>query len=76
MKTAEKLFDKWSTGCHHVQAIAMLEFKQALTEHDKEIIALIDDMMSELWGQGNKPKLEEENIKPINILTELKNKIK
>ena len=83
MKTAEELAKLSYESCFNLQSFELAVnrsvyikvIEKALAERDIEIISLIDEMVKELWGEGDKQKLKEENIKPINILTELKNKI-
>ena len=89
MKTAEELFN----GCNHdiglsynkPLVITLVEFTKALTEHDKEIKDMIDEMIEGLKGECEDCG-EDYNAcscvasipigEKIEALTELKDKLK
>jgi hypothetical protein len=89
MKETEELFGKYTYPQYKERAdepiyITNLEsFKEALAEHDKEIIAEIDEMIEKKQKlltsirQSEFKDIEAENIylAKIGVLTELKSKI-
>ena len=82
MKTAEGLFKRFRRRIltldeEKIEVLTKTDFTHALTEHDKEIIALIDDMIKERNFRFDSRTDEGKYYDKVQTiaLTELKNKI-
>lgn len=75
MKTAEELY---RDNLVPIQFLTLTEFKKALTEHDNEIKAMIDEMLKEHEKKrtGSEDRLTRVSFEGGSLaLTELKEKL-
>ena len=77
MRTAEELWNRYvgKYECGY-DGINIMEFREALAEHNQEIKDLIDEMIAgEENVIKNLPQFREEERYAISVLTELKGKL-
>jgi len=73
IKKINKLFEKWSSVNYEggVLCMSKWEFHQALAEHNNKVIKLIDKVIMHTFPLSN-----EIDVRVINVLDEIKKKIK